>query len=186
MVKLDLKGLNRTQKKIAKEEAGRLLIEGIQQSLDESLSPVSGGSFKRTTKDGDRSILFEEGDLREAIVSKNRSDDRIEVGVFKSSERKKAYNHNMGSNNSSNSTVPERRFIPDENQTFKKKVMDRVDRRLKEIKRGQKETNIEELQTTTLDRLFNEATRDASATGSSDGPNLRLTIGALLDVFDGE
>lgn len=172
--------MNRTQKKIAKEEAGRLIVEGIQDSLDQSLSPVSGGSFKRNTKDGERSILFEEGDLRDAIISKNRSGDEIEVGVFKSSEKLKAYNHNIGD------TVPTRQFIPDEDQTFKKKVLDRVDRRVKELKRGQKDTSVQELTTTTLDRLFREATQDVTSTGSSDGASLRLTIGALLDVFDGE
>ena len=172
--------MNRTQKKIAKEEAGRLIVEGIQDSLDQSLSPVVGGKFKKLTKDGERSILFEEGDLRDAIISKNRSGDEIEVGVFNSDEKYKAYNHNIGD------TVPTRQFIPNEDQTFKRKVLDRVDRRIKELKRGQKDTSVQELTTTTLDRLFREATQDVTSSGSSSGSKLKLTIGSLLDIFDGE
>jgi hypothetical protein len=135
------------QKSLAKSEAGRLIVEGINDYLDKSSSPVSGGSFKRKKKDGERSILFEEGDLREAIVSKNRRGHEIEVGVFKPDETPKAYNHNIGD------TVPTRRFIPAEDEKFKRTIMDRVNKRIKEIKKDQ-ETELEELRTTTVGQLF--------------------------------
>lgn len=176
--------MTRSQKTLAKSEAGRLIIEGIQDSLDQSLSPVSGGKFKRKMKDGDTSILFEDGDLRGAIISKNRSGDEIELGIFKASEKLKAYNHNMGSNNAGNSTMPERRFIPDEDQEFKKKVMDRVDKRLKEIKRNASDTKVRDLETTTLDRLFEEAVASASSQQSSSGSVASVTIGDLIGAFD--
>jgi hypothetical protein len=173
-----------TQKTKAKKEAGRLIVEGIQDSLDQSVSPVAGGRFKKSKADGDRSILFEEGDLRDAITHKDAGGSFIEVGVYESDELEKAYNHNMGANNASNSTVPERRFIPDKDQNFKKKVTNRVDRRLNEIRKGQSETRVKELQTTTLDRLFEEATDEATGTDTSSSANIAFTIGQLLDLFD--
>ncbi|GAG46148.1 unnamed protein product, partial [marine sediment metagenome] len=158
----------------------RLIVEGIQDSLDRSLSPVAGGRFKTLTAENERSILFEEGDLRESIKSVNRQGDNIEVGVWKPSEKLKAYNHNIGD------TVPTRQFIPGEDQSFKKKVMSRVDRRIAELKRGQKDTRVKELETTTLDRLFQEATGAASGEQTSSDSTFSFTIGDLLAVFDGE
>jgi len=172
--------MTRAQKTLAKSEAGRLIVEGIQDSLDQSLSPVSGGEFKRGKADGERSILFEEGDMREAIVSKNRQGDFIEVGVYKASEKLKAYNHNIGD------TLPTRQFIPDESENFKKKITNRVDRRLNEIRKGKTKTKVEDLATTTLDALFNEAVGEASGVETSSGATLSFTIGELLAVFDGE
>ena len=146
--------------------------------MDRSLSPVSGGSFKRKKKDGERSILFEEGDLRDSIISKNRAGDEIEVGVFDSTEKKIAYNHNIGD------TVPIRQFIPGEDQSFKKKITNRVDRRIKEIKRGRESTAIRDLETTTLGQIFEQLTSSSSGQTQSE-PALSLTIGGLLDFLDG-
>ena len=189
-VKLNLKGLTREQKTQAKNEAGRLIVEGINDYLDKSKSPVSGGKFKVKKKDGERSILFEEGDLRDAIVSKNRKGDVIEVGVFKSSERAKSYNHNIGD------TVPTRRFIPGEGEKFKKTIMSRVNKRINEIKE-ERETELEPLRTTTVGDIF-AAFESASNTGGTSSGTVEInesittsvinfpTIGALLrELGDG-
>jgi len=183
-VKLNLKGLTREQKTQAKSEAGRLIVEGINDYLDKSKSPVSGGEFKVKKKDGERSILFEEGDLRDAITSKNRKGDEIEVGVFKSSERAKSYNHNIGD------TVPTRRFIPGEDENFKKTIMSRVNQRIKEIKED-RETELEQLRTTTVGEVF-AAFELAAGSSTPTGESLTTsitnfpTIGALLrELGDG-
>ena len=49
--------------------------------------------------------------------------DGIEVGIFEDAdeiERLKAFNHNTGD------TLPQRQFIPNDNQNFKKSIMNKV------------------------------------------------------------
>lgn len=151
-----------------------MIVEGIQDHLDQSKSPVSGGRFKRLLKDGTPSLLFEEGDLRSAIVSKNRKGDEIEVGVFKSSELKKAYNHNIGD------TLPVRQFIPDVDQNFKNKIVEPAKRKIEELKGGERANNQRTL-SSLLDEAFESAVIESESTGSGIG----LTIGNLLENLDG-
>lgn len=170
--------MTKSQKKLAKSEAGKIIVEGINEFLDQSKSPVSGGSFKTKLKDGGRSILFEEGDLRDAIVSKNRKGDEIEVGVFKSAETPKAYNHNKGD------TLPKRQFIPGEDENFKGKITKRVDQRLDEI-RGDQSTKLKPLRTTTIGALFDSFT-NTEVTAETSGASTLLSIQQILGILDGE
>lgn len=130
-VKLDLKGLSPLEKKRAKEAAGRILVGEINNFLDESKSPVKSGKFKKNKADGERSILFEFGDMRDSIKFEPLDTDHIEVGIFEDSptvERLKSYNHNVGD------TLPQRRFIAAPNQKFKEPIMEKVDRAIDKIK----------------------------------------------------
>jgi hypothetical protein len=186
LVTLNLKGIK--DKKKAKEEAGKLIVEGIQDYLDQSESPVEGGKFKPRKVDGSRSILIEEYDMRPAIESKNRRGDQIEVGVYKKAEVKKAYGHNSGFKghpNEKKMKAHRREFIPASNKKFKDKITDRVNQRMNELRRGQEQTQLEELETTTLDRLFEQATGGAQPTQQSSGSNLTVNLGSLLDILDG-
>lgn len=111
--------------------------------------------------------------MRSAIVSKNRAGDEIEVGVYASDEIRKAYNHNIGD------TLPRRQFIPDEDQVFKKPIMNKVNRKIKEFKSGNVTT--EKL---TLNDLLNRAFSESTVTSSSSGSNIGVSIGGLLDILD--
>jgi hypothetical protein len=52
------------------------------------------------------------------------------VGVFDSDEAPKAYNHNVGD------TLPQRQFIPMEDQNFKSEIMAGIDEVIEEILSG--------------------------------------------------
>lgn len=132
-VKLDLSGLSREAKARAKNEAGRIIVEEIQRALDNSNTPVSGGSFSKAKVKSGRnagsvSRLLDTGDLRNSIDAKNRKGDVVEVGVFKKKETPIAFNHNTGD------TVPQRQFIPEESQEFKKTIMSRVNEVIDDIR----------------------------------------------------
>ena len=192
-MKLDLSGIR--NKKEAKEEIGRLIVEGIQDHLDRSESPVFNGKYQERKIDGERSILLDEYDMRPAIESKNRKGDYIEVGVYKKAEVKKAFGHNSGFKGHPNEAKMKkhrREFIPASNKRFKDSIMERVEQRLGELRRGQQETELEELRTTTVGELFSafEAAgmADRLQVGSTDAGSGGLftfpTLGAIARELD--
>jgi len=131
-----LKDLSSDLKEQAKRIAGQILVDEINSSLDASRSPVRNGKFKTKKADGTTSRLFKEGDLRANISFEEGDGDYITVGIFDAAgdtETAKAFNHNTGD------TVPQRRFIPAPNQVFKKPIMDKVNRAIKELKEAQRE-----------------------------------------------
>lgn len=135
LLELDLEGLSREGKTRAKNEAGRIIVEEIQAHLDRSSSPVSGGRFKTRKADGSNSILLEFGDMRDAIEFKRRSGDNIEVGVFRSAERAKAFGHTTGfRGHPFLDGTAFREFIPDESDSFKRTITSRVNRAINNIK----------------------------------------------------
>lgn len=120
----------------AKNIAGEIIIDGIEDALDESSSPVQGGLFKKKLAKGGLSKLLDKGDMRFAIESKNKKGDSIEIGVFKKSQTVKAYAHNTGFkghkflDNSKN----KREFIPGKSQLFDKEIMNEVAEAIEDIK----------------------------------------------------
>lgn len=110
-----------------KKDVGEFIISEMLLALSDGKSPVSGHKFKKLNKqyasemkDGDTTPNLElEGDLLDALISKNRAGDKIEVGVFKKKEQGKADGHN---NFSGNSNLPTRRFIPNESEKFKRHI----------------------------------------------------------------
>lgn len=131
---LDLDGLDQASRDRAKAEVGQLIIDEINSYLDESRSPVAGGSYKRMKKDGERSILFEFGDMRDSLEWRDVGGDEIEVGIWNRSETPKAYNHTIGD------TLPQREFIPAERDRFRQKIMDKVDDTVDRIRTGRPQT----------------------------------------------
>lgn len=135
--------------------------------------------------------------MRPAIESKNRKGDYIEVGVYKRSEVKKAYGHNSGFKGhpaESKMKKHRREFIPAPNKKFKESIMNRVDQRLNELKRGQEETELEQLRTTTVGEVFSAfeaaGVADRLQVGSTEAGSGSLftfpTIGSLLrELGDG-
>lgn len=130
-MKLNLKGLNQEEKTRAKQESGIAIVDGINDFLDQHVSPVSGGRFKQKKADGTLSSLFEFGDMRAQITFEELETDHVEVGIFADAptkERLKAFNHGTGD------TVPKREFIAAPNKKFKKVIMDSVNTIVGEIK----------------------------------------------------
>ncbi len=97
---------------------GEFLVEQINKFLDSSNSPVSGGSFKKKKADGKSSKLLEEGDMRSQITFAEFRDG-IDVGIFPDApevDKLKSHNHNLGV------TLPQRQFIPEKEQKFKRQI----------------------------------------------------------------
>ena len=127
----------------ALEAAGEFLVTKILQKLSKRESPVKGrGRFKGLSKDyGDkkqkefgnrRANLEAEGDLLSALEYRvDAAAGTVTVGVFEDSgESGKADGHNHWTGKPKG--VPRRQFIPKSNQTFQKKIMDGVDRAIKD------------------------------------------------------
>lgn len=122
----------RSKRADAKKEIGELVVNEILIYLQDGESPVSGyGKFKKLNKEyadkmknGDRNPNLELfGDMLDALKYESRKGSEIEVGIFKSKEVPKADGHN---NFSGDSQLPLRRFIPDENESFKKDIESKI------------------------------------------------------------
>jgi len=128
--------LNEEERKRAKTTAGQILVDGINDFLDQSLSPVEGGMFKAKKEDNTNSRLFEFGDMRSQITFEELDSDHVDVGIFADApevEKLKSFNHNTGD------TLPKRQFIAAPNRKFKKEIMDKVDRGVDQIKEEAKQ-----------------------------------------------
>jgi len=105
----------------AKQIAGSIIVEGIQRSLDSSISPVFGNQLQELANDGGPSSLFEKGDMRAFITfAELKNIDAVDVGIFNNApkvEKLKSFNHNVGD------TLPQRRFIAAPNQRFDTEIM---------------------------------------------------------------
>ena len=107
-------------KKIIKTRVGRFLVDQIGEFLDSSKSPVSGGGYKRTKKDGTPSILEDKGTMRAHIETRDVSANILSTGIFSDAPTKenlKSFNHNVGD------TLPQRQFIPAPKQKYKKQIL---------------------------------------------------------------
>ena len=120
----------------AKNIAGEIIIDGIEDALDDSESPVQGGKFKSKKADGTLSRLLDKGDMRFSLESKNRKGDDIEIGVFKKKERAKAYGHTTGFKGHKflDKSKNKREFIPGKSQLFDKGIMNEVTEAIEDIK----------------------------------------------------
>lgn len=165
-IKLDLKGIKNKAK--VKKEVGDLVIDEILRSLSEGKSPVSKESFKKLSKEyakefkgGNRTPNLElEGDMLDALKVKNTKDG-IEVGIFSKKQTPKADGHN---NFSGDSKLPRRRFIPGEDQKFKRDIESKIKAVVNEY-RDQDRPRIETTQdneTATLDfnTIFDDSVDD--------------------------
>lgn len=161
VVKLNLSGLSDSEKAEAKQIAGEIIVDEIQDFLDNSKSPAIGGKFKKRLAKGGKSQLFEDGDMRAAITFAELNGDAIEVGIFKSAktiEKLKSFNHNTGD------TLPERRFIPDKSKGFKRSIMKKVDEAIRDIKDTAENVSIiegEGIVSFSMDDIFSDDSIDA-------------------------
>lgn len=115
-----------------KAQIGRYIVEEILQHVGDGKTPVRGGKYKRSLskeykkrKAEISSSLFAnmelEGDMLNSLVFKKHRGSEISVGIWDSKEAAKADGHN---NHSGKSKLPPREFIPKDDQTFKKSIID--------------------------------------------------------------
>ncbi len=142
-IKLNFDNIPENKQTAYKDEAGEYIVSEIKRSLAQGKSPVEGlKKFKILSKDyaddekgGNRQPnLNLDGDMIASIDFK-KTDTGIRVGIFDSNEVDKADGHN---NFSGKSKLPQRRFIPDESQTFDDKIMNEVKSMANEFKEVEK------------------------------------------------
>lgn len=120
-------------KKIIKTRVGRFLVDQIGEFLDSSKSPVSGGGYKRTKKNGQPSILSDKGTMRAHIETRDVSANILATGIFDDApdkENLKSFNHNVGD------TLPQRQFIPRPKQKYKKAILSGIKDIISEVING--------------------------------------------------
>lgn len=129
---LDLKDY--TKKKVTKQltkEVGQYLVEQILDDVSSSKSPVTGKQFvglskeykniKKNYSSSTAPNMELTGDLLDSLIFKSKG-SKIEVGIFDYNEAQKADNHNKFSSASKKTKVPQRQFIPYEDQGFRKGI----------------------------------------------------------------
>ena len=123
--KFNKKKIAPSKRKALSELIGVTILDEIVQYLDKGSTPVSKGEYKRglskeykakKTKQGKRS--YADMQLTESMLSNLRVDarkDSVELKLTDSTEKKKAYNHNVGD------TLPKRQWLPDDSKDEKLK-----------------------------------------------------------------
>lgn len=148
-ITLNLDKVPRGRKAEAKEAVGEYLMGAMLDKIADGKSPVKGERFPRLSKPyadeekfGDRTPNLDlEGDMLNALEFKRRKGDEIEIGIFKKKEVPKADGHN---NFSGKSDLPQRRFVPDERQEFKKDIEAGIKRTIKNFEQ-EIETEVSEV-----------------------------------------
>lgn len=117
-----------SKRKEVTELIGVTILDEIRSYTEKGQSPVSGGSYKSSLskeyakKTGKKiSDLFLEGDMLGNLSFSNFK-DRVTIKITDPLQKKKAYNHNVGD------TLPQRQFMPDDDESFKKPIIDKVKR----------------------------------------------------------
>jgi len=124
-VEPDLDGLDKTERQQLLEEIGEYLKVTILDFVGDSRSPVSGSPDFRNKKDGEASILDDEGDLLDSLDYRiNRSATSIDIGFFQREQAEKAYGHatRMEGHPWLDGKVPKRQIIPLEEEEFKREI----------------------------------------------------------------
>lgn len=132
--------LPRDVKQQVKFEVGEAIVNGIQDYLGSASTPVSGGDYepqlseeyKKKKRGAPIANLLEDGDLWDAM-SYDAVAGGVEVGIWDSDQAPKAYNHQVGD------TLPRRQYLPDENQSFKKPIEDKIKRIIRDAYEASKE-----------------------------------------------
>ena len=104
------------------------MVNSILDYVGEAKSPVSGGKYKAKLspeyakeKGTTLANLDLNGDMLSSLefVPLSLTKDKIvlEVGIFDEDQAIKSYNHNKGD------TLPQRQFIPDKGEKFKKDIL---------------------------------------------------------------
>jgi phage gpG-like protein len=129
-IDLDFSGVPQAEIIDLKREIAEVVIDEIQSYLAKGESPVDGQSFPslskkyaESEKNGNRTPnLNLQGDLWDSLAVEF-DDSKMIVGVFDKRETPKADGHN---NFSGDSKLPQRRFIPNKDESFRPAIMRKV------------------------------------------------------------
>ena len=130
---LDLDNIPQERQRAAKQEVGEYLVNETIRYMEAGRPPVAGESswprldkvYAKEEHNGDRTpTLNATGRLRDSLQFRT-TDNGVEVGIFHKSQQAKADGHN---NFSGNSALPQRRFVPSEQQNYKAEIMVNVER----------------------------------------------------------
>lgn len=120
------------------DDVGEYLVESILDYVGSAKTPVAGGSYDSTLSDsyakyhkaGDTLANLDlNGDMLSALTFEpDYETGTIKIGIFDEGQAIKAYNHNVGD------TLPQRQFIPEEDQLFKAEILRGVKRILDEYR----------------------------------------------------
>jgi hypothetical protein len=115
-------------------EVGEYLLDSILDYVGESRSPVAGGKFKKELSDAYKKISGKEsanldftGSMLDSLeIIPDFENGSVTIGVFDPDEAPKAFNHNEGD------TLPQRQFIPKEDELLKAEIIRGVSRIIEE------------------------------------------------------
>lgn len=162
-IELDLEGIPSESHDVVKKDVGEHLLNSVLDYMAEGKSPI-GGTWKKLDikyakkfHDGDRTPRLElSGDMK-AALGWEETDNGIIFGILDDEQAPKADGHN---NLSGRSSLPLRRFIPDEGEKYRKKIMDGIDDILEsyrvDIELDDKKLKIESGSTVTSSLLSDE------------------------------
>lgn len=123
----------------ALERVAEIVKTEVLEYVSKGTSPVSGGPWKRSLspeykklKQSESGVSYANmeltGDMLNALDVRKKRGTKLSLEIA-GSEAPKADGHN---NHSGDSTLPERRFIPKDDETFKSKIWSDIRRILKE------------------------------------------------------
>ena len=135
-IKLDFGKVSVSERGAAKEEVAEYIVDTILDQVSSQKSPVSGGKFKASLSKNYKKIKMKEsggskanleltGDMLDALDARF-SGNTLSVGIHKdagSENMLKAENHNKRTVRARKTSVPERKFIPNKDENFKRNIM---------------------------------------------------------------
>jgi len=121
-----------------KADVGQYLVDAILDNVGSGKSPVAGyGAFAQLSKEyaesekGGRRIpnLDLNGDMLNSLTYEV-TPSGVEVGIFNREQAAKSYGHNTGFEGHPflDGVAPERRFIPDDSENFKREIQSGINR----------------------------------------------------------
>jgi hypothetical protein len=147
-IELDFSNVPREELGELKSDIAELIVDEIKIKLAKGESPVQGESFdplseeyaKKEKNGNRRPNLNLEGDLWDSLEAKFDG-NKLVVGVFDSKEVPKADGHN---NFSGESKLPQRRFIPSEDQSFRPEIMRKINILINERRETEQDRDVTE------------------------------------------
>lgn len=132
----ELSGVEPPKKNVReiKKRIANLVLEEVLTSVGQSRSPVAGEGWKATLSAAYKKVKSKVsgntkanmelyGDMLDELECIVNSSGKLELRIQSSSEAPKADGHN---NHSGMSALPQRRFIPDQGQTFKRDIINKI------------------------------------------------------------
>jgi phage gpG-like protein len=132
----DYESLSKSERAELLDQIGEYLKFTILDMVGSSKSPVSKAPKFKNKKDGEASILEDDGDLLDALEFKLSKDKTsLDIGFFDELQAAKAYGHatKMEDHPWLEDKVPRRQIIPLEGQKFKPEIRDGIDEIVQEF-----------------------------------------------------